>query len=101
MTMGLLDFLRRGLSEESLGNAPLSNVVSGSLDSLEEKVIRYLFERFDHYYGYKSLFEFKKKFHPIWRGRHVACRSVAHLLPAAAAIVRVHLPSGFFRYIRS
>ena len=97
----LLDFQRRGLSEASLGNAPLANIESGSLDSLEEKAIRYLFERFDHYYGYKSLFEFKKKFHPIWRGRHVAYRSVAHLLPAAAAIVRVHLPSGFFRYIRS
>ncbi len=97
----LLEFQRRGLSEASLGNAPLANIESGSLDSLEEKVIRHLFERFDHYYGYKSLFEFKKKFHPIWRGRHVAYRSVAHLLPAAAAIVRVHLPSGLFKYIRS
>jgi len=97
----LLDFQRRGLSQASLGNAPLANIESGSLDSLEEKVIRYLFESFDAYYGYKSLFEFKKKFHPIWRGRHVAYRSVAYLLPAAAAIVRVHLPSGFFKYIRS
>ena len=97
----LLDFQRRGLSQASLGNAPLANIESGSLDSLEEKVIRYLFERFDAYYGYKSLFEFKKKFHPIWRGRHVAYRSVAYLLPAAAAIVRVHLPRGFFKYIRS
>jgi phosphatidylglycerol lysyltransferase len=97
----LLDFQRRGLSQASLGNAPLANVESGSIDSLEEKVIRYLFEQFDAYYGYKSLFEFKKKFHPIWRGRHVAYCSVAYLLPAAAAIVRVHLPSGFFKYIRS
>jgi phosphatidylglycerol lysyltransferase len=97
----LLDFQRRGLSEASLGSAPLANIESGSLDSLEERVLRYLFERFDHYYGYKSLFEFKKKFHPTWRSRHVAYRSVAHLLPAAAAIVRVHLPSGLFKYIRS
>ena len=92
---------RRGLAQASLGNAPLANIESGSVDSLEEKVIRYLFERFDAYYGYKSLFEFKRKFHPNWRGRHVAYRSVAHLLPAAAAIVRVHLPTGFFKYIRS
>ena len=97
----LLDFQRRGLTQASLGNAPLANIKNESLDSLEEKVIRYLFERFDTYYGYKSLFEFKRKFHPTWRGRHVACRSVAHLLPAAAAIVRVHLPSGLFKYIRS
>jgi phosphatidylglycerol lysyltransferase len=97
----LLDFERRGLSQASLGNAPLANIESESLDSLEERVIRYLFERFDAYYGYKSLFEFKKKFHPIWRSRHVAYRSVASLLPAAAAIVRVHLPSGLFKYIRS
>ena len=58
----LLDFQRRGLFQASLGNAPLANIESGSLDSLEEKVIRYLFERFEAYYGYKSLFEFKNKF---------------------------------------
>jgi phosphatidylglycerol lysyltransferase len=97
----LLDFQRRGLSQASLGNGPLANIESGSLHSLEEKVIRYLFERFDAYYGYKSLFEFKRKFHPIWQGRHVAYRSVAYLLPASAAVVRVHLPSGFLKYIRS
>jgi phosphatidylglycerol lysyltransferase len=101
ITESLLDFQRRGHSLASLGNAPLANVESGSLNTPEEKVIRYLFERFDAYYGYKSLFEFKKKFHPIWRGRHVAYRSIAYLLPAATAIVRVHLPSGFLKYIRS
>jgi phosphatidylglycerol lysyltransferase len=97
----LLNFQRRGLSQASLGNAPLANIESESLDRLEEKIIRYLFERFDRYYGYKSFFEFKKKFHPIWRGRHVAYRSVAQLVPTAAAIVRVHLPNGLFKYIRS
>ena len=97
----LLDFQRRGLSQASLGNAPLANIENESLDSLEEMAIRHLFERFNAYYGYKSLFEFKRKFHPIWRGRHVAYRSVAYLLPAVAAIVRVHLPSGFLKYIRS
>jgi phosphatidylglycerol lysyltransferase len=101
ITESLLDFQRRGLSHASLGNAPLANVERGSLNTPEEKVIRYLFERFDAYYGYKSLFEFKKKFHPIWRGRHVAYRSVGYLLPAATAIVRVHLPNGFLKYIRS
>ena len=97
ITESLLDFQRRGLSQASLGNAPLANIESGSLDCLEERVICYLFERFDAYYGYKSLFEFKKKFHPIWRGRHVAYRNVAYLLPAVAAIVRVHLPRGFLK----
>ena len=56
----LLDFQRRGLSQASLGNAPLAYIESGSLDSLEEKLIRYLFERFETYYGYKALFEFKR-----------------------------------------
>jgi phosphatidylglycerol lysyltransferase len=97
----LLDFQRRGIAEASLGNAPLANIEHSSLDSLEEKAVRYLFERFDRYYGYKSLFEFKRKFHPAWRGRHVAYRNIAHLLPAAAAIVSVHLPNGFMKYIRS
>lgn len=97
----LLEYRSRGLEEVSLGNAPLANLEQREIDSLEEKAARLLYERFDQYYGYRSLFEFKNKFHPRWTGRYLAYRGVPNLLPAVAAIVRVHLPAGLAKFLRS
>lgn len=97
----LMDCRERGICEISLGNAPLANLEQREMDSLEERAVRLLYERFDSYYGYRSLFEFKNKFHPQWNGRYLAYRGVPHLLPAMAAIVRVHLPAGLTKFLRS
>lgn len=97
----MLDYRARLLGEISLGNAPLANLDQREIDSLEEKAARLLYERFDQYYGYRSLFEFKNKFHPRWSGRYLAYRGVPNLLPAVAAIVRVHLPEGLAKFLRS
>lgn len=97
----LLKFQADGLKEASLGNAPLANIDGKDLDSIEEKAVRLLYERFDHYYGYRNLFDFKNKFHPAWSGRFLAYRGYANLLPAVAGVVRVHLPGGLTRFLRS
>ena len=97
----LLKFQADGVNEASLGNAPLANIDGKDLDSLEEKAVRLLYERFDHYYGYRTLFDFKDKFHPVWSGRYLAYRGLGNLLPAVAGVVRVHLPSGLTRFLRS
>lgn len=97
----LLDFKERGLRQVSLGNAPLANLDDKGLDSFEEKAARLLYERFDRYYGYRTLFDFKNKFHPDWSGRHLAYHGVSDLLPAIAGVVRVHLPGGLSRFLRS
>lgn len=97
----LSDFRDRGIREVSLGNAPLANISQRDVDSFEEKAVRQLYERFDQYYGYRSLFEFKNKFHPQWKGRYMAYRGVGNLVPAIAAIVRVHLPAGLAKFLRS
>lgn len=97
----LMDCRERGIREVSLGNAPLANLEQREMDSLEERAVRLLYERFDRYYGYRSLFEFKNKFHPRWSGRYLAYRGVPYLLPAMAAIVRVHLPAGLTKFLRS
>lgn len=101
MVACMLEYRERGIEEISLGNAPLANLDQREMDSLEEKAVRLLYERFDQYYGYRSLFEFKNKFHPQWSGRYLAYRGVPYLLPAMAAIVRVHLPTGLTKFLRS
>jgi lysylphosphatidylglycerol synthetase-like protein (DUF2156 family) len=108
---GIMDFLivesidhfrEHGVEEVSLGNAPLANVEENrQLYGREEKAVKFLFEKFNRYYGYKSLFEFKKKYQPIWQGRFLGFRPNANLLLVALALVRVHLPQGLLRILRS
>jgi phosphatidylglycerol lysyltransferase len=110
-TKGVMDFLivesidrfkDLGVEEVSLGNAPLANAdESQQLYGREEKAVRFLFERFNRYYGYKSLFEFKKKYQPVWQGRYLGLQPNVNLLLAMVALVRVHLPEGLLRILWS
>jgi phosphatidylglycerol lysyltransferase len=71
---GVMDFLivesidhfkAQEVQEVSLGNARLANVDENVKQYLrEERVVKFLFENFNRYYGYKSLFEFKKNTSP-------------------------------------
>jgi phosphatidylglycerol lysyltransferase len=98
----LLAFQAQGLSEASLANAPLANsAVPSASDSRHDRAVRYLYERFTHIYGYKKLFEFKKKYHPEWCGRYLAYRHAPELPLIACAMVAVHLPDGLIKFVRS
>lgn len=109
---GLMDFLilecisrfrDQGVAEVSLGNAPLANVRCEEDPELnrQEKATRFLFENFDKYYGYKSLFRFKRKYHPDWQGRFLAYPPGTPLPMLGLAIAGVHLPDGFRALVKS
>ncbi len=109
---GLMDYLilesigrfqEAGVEEISLGNAPLADVrqEGDGEPAGREKATRFLFENFDKYYGYKSLFSFKKKYHPDWQGRYLAYPAGAPLLMVGLAVAGVHLPSGFRALLKS
>ncbi len=110
---GLMDFLilesiehfrqQGDCLEISLGNAPLADVRSESdgEPSRQERATRFLFENFDRYYGYKSLFSFKQKYHPDWQGRYLAYPPGVPLPMIGLAIAGVHLPSGFRALVKS
>ena len=76
------------LVEASLANAPLANV--GEPRGGLEKGVALLFENLNAVYGYKNLFQFKKKFAPIWEGRHLAYPGSGALPEVAYALTRVH-----------
>jgi phosphatidylglycerol lysyltransferase len=108
---GVMDFLivesidwfkTMGVEEVSLGNAPLANIEEDPKEyGREERAVKFLFENFNRYYGYKSLFEFKKKYQPEWQGRFLGFRPTANLLLVAIALVRVHMPRGLMKVLRS
>jgi lysylphosphatidylglycerol synthetase-like protein (DUF2156 family)/membrane protein DedA with SNARE-associated domain len=77
-----------GLDEASLANAPLANVDAPS--GLLERAAALLFERMNGFYGYKSLFQFKKKFAPRWEGRYLVYPGRVDLPRVAYAMASVH-----------
>ena len=98
----LLAFQAQGLTEASLANAPLANTdPPNAQESKHDKAVRYFYERFNRLYGYKSLFHFKQKYHPEWRGRYLAYRHPPELPLIACAMLAVHSPGGLWKLLRS
>ena len=92
-------FNTQGITRVNLGLAPLANT-EASPDRLvaEEKVVQFLYQNMNSIYGYKSLFEFKRKYRPDWRGRYVAYRRGVNLPLIGLALVRVHAPEGIWKF---
>jgi len=86
-----------GLEEASLANAPLAN--AGEPRGGLEKGVALLFENLNAFYGYKNLFQFKKKFAPRWEGRHLVYPRGADLPRVAYALVGIHGGGGLRRLV--
>jgi phosphatidylglycerol lysyltransferase len=99
MDLLLAEGLRRlgdaGLSEASLANAPLASVEprAGAL----EHGIGLVFAHLGAVYGYKNLFQFKKKFAPRWQPRYLVYPRGAALPSIALALTGVHGGGGMWR----
>jgi len=93
-------FHAQGINDISLGNSPLANTEKETAQLVtEERVVQFLFENLNRIYGYKSLFEFKRKYRPTWSGRYVAYRRTTHLPLVGLALVRVHAPEGIWKFL--
>ena len=96
----ILSFRQQGIHEISLGTAPLANTQNpgATRKVTEEKAVQFLYENLNRIYGYRSLFEFKRKYRPQWCGRYVAYRRGAHLPLVGLALVRVHARDSIWKY---
>jgi lysylphosphatidylglycerol synthetase-like protein (DUF2156 family) len=96
----ILHFRSLGINDISLGNAPLANAKKETVRlQAEEVAVQFLFENLNRIYGYKSLFEFKRKYRPQWRGRYVAYHRGVHLPLVGLALVQVHAPGGIWKFL--
>jgi lysylphosphatidylglycerol synthetase-like protein (DUF2156 family) len=93
----LLQLQSAGIAQASLANAPLANVTEprGPL----EKGVALLFEHMNAFYGYKNLFQFKKKFAPRWEGRYLVYPTGADLPRVAYALTGVHSSGGLLQLL--
>jgi len=93
-------FRKQGIYDISLGISPLANIEKETAPLMtEDKAVQFLFENLNRLYGYKSLFEFKRKYRPAWSGRYVAYRRVSRLPLVGLALVRVHAPDGIWKLL--
>ena len=92
-------FRDKGLDEVSLANAPLANTAEPA--NTHDRAMRYIYQNFNRLYGYRTLFEFKKKYFPVWRGSYLAYRSTAKLPWIGYAMVSIHVPGGVWKLLRS
>lgn len=86
-----------GLEEASLANAPLTNV--GEPRGGLEKGVALLFESLNAFYGYKNLFQFKKKFAPRWESRYLVYPRGVELPRVAYALTGIHGAGGLRRLV--
>ena len=93
-------FRAQGIGDISLGLAPLANTEEEpALRLAEDRAVRFLFENLNRIYGYKTLFEFKRKYRPAWKSRYVAYRRGVNLPLVGLALVRIHARDGLMKFI--
>ena len=85
-----LAFKKEGLEAASLAVAPLANAEETAGVSPYDVGVRLIFDHFSSVYGYRTLFQYKKKFAPVWEARYLVFPRPDLLLRIAYALVSVH-----------
>jgi phosphatidylglycerol lysyltransferase len=83
-------FKKEGLQAASLAMAPMANADDQAPVSPYDKGVRLIFDHFSSVYGYRTLFQYKKKFNPTWEPRFLVFPSPHQLLRIGYALVAVH-----------
>jgi phosphatidylglycerol lysyltransferase len=86
----LLMFKDEGIETASLATAPLANIDETGAASPYNKGVKLVFDHVSAFYGYRTLFSFKKKFNPTWEGRYLVFPRPDQLPRIAYALVAVH-----------
>ncbi len=93
----LMQLKASGFAEASLSNAHLANV--GDPRSALDRGVALLYENMNSFYGYKNLFQFKKKFNPRWEGRYLIYPAGAELPRIAYALTGLHSSGGLLQLL--
>ena len=64
--MSMLSFQERGAAYISLATAPLADIDRSDAGDPVQQVLGAVFERFETFYDFRSLFDFKDRFEPRW-----------------------------------
>jgi hypothetical protein len=82
-----------GVQALSLAMAPLANADDDTALSPYDRAVRLLFDHLSSVYGYRTLFQYKKKFAPTWESRFLVFPRPDLLARIGYALVSVHYSS--------
>jgi lysylphosphatidylglycerol synthetase-like protein (DUF2156 family) len=85
-----LAFKAEGLEALSLAVAPMANADEGTALTPYDRAVRLIFDHFSRVYGYRTLFQFKKKFAPVWEPRYLVFPRPDLLPRISYALIGVH-----------
>jgi phosphatidylglycerol lysyltransferase len=83
-------FKMEGLEALSLAMAPMANVRVDAPVSPYDRGVKLIFDHLSAVYGYRTLFQYKKKFGPVWEARYLVFPRADLLARIAYTLVRVH-----------
>jgi phosphatidylglycerol lysyltransferase len=95
-------FKDEGVEWGTLGLAPLADEhTEAGNDEDSSKLLKFVYEHFNRFYGFKSLFLAKEKYHPtIWVPGYFVYSSKNITPEIAYAIVKIQSPSGIKDYFQ-
>ena len=89
----------------SLSTAPLAGNTAAASNTSIDRMLRYIGNLLEPVYGFRSLFNFKRKFQPEFRPIYMAYPDSASLPSIALALARIYVPSmslrEAIRFVRS
>lgn len=98
LTIDICKILKEDKVEEvSLGLAPLADIQCGK--SMESVVIykffKYMYKYMNSFYGFKALYDYKKKYNPsAWEPRFIAFSAEASIISIGYAMIKAKHPKG-------
>jgi phosphatidylglycerol lysyltransferase len=67
---------------------------TASAESTPERMMQYIYKRFNQVYNFHGVYEFKAKFHPDWSPRYLHYRGATTLPAVWVAVLRAHTGEG-------
>jgi len=100
---GFMAFKEEGISWGSMGQAPLANVhEEGVKDDMTVKLLEFIYEKCNRFYGFKDLHKAKEKYSPtVWAPGYFVYSSKNITPEMAFASVKIQNPAGMSDYVLS
>lgn len=100
---GVIDFLfvslffwakQQGYATFNLGGCELAQGTHDPSDPVIKRIISFMVKQLARFYGYKGLYDFKRKFQPAWEGLYLVYPGIVHLPAVSYAIARIDAGRG-------
>jgi phosphatidylglycerol lysyltransferase len=100
---GMIDFLfvslffwakEQGYDFFNLGGCELARVSRDPSDPVLQRIVCFSINQLAGFYGYKGLYDFKRKFQPTWQGLYLVYPGIVHLPAISYAIARIDAGCG-------